>query len=130
MRFFNFEIFPKYENENDEEDDLKCSFCKKLLENPRITNCCAKNVCFSCWKENCRFLTKKGIFVDFKIEISEKKIWFICRLCSNMTPVPAGGAVERFEFINNYLSAVSETFQEKIDSRKRENQKIQIQVVK
>ena len=73
---------------------------------------------------------KKGIFVDFKIEISEKKIWFICRLCSNMTPVPHGAAKERFEFINNYLSTVSETFQEKIDSRKRENQKIQIQVVK
>ena len=126
MRFFNFSIFPKYENKNTVnfklvDADLECSFCKELLADPRVTHCCNKKVCFSCWKENRRLLDQKGVFLDFKVKIFEKEekkseiMWFICRLCSKMIPVPPGGAVERFEWINNY-SLLPESFQEKIDA--------------
>lgn len=130
MRFFNLEIFRQEEvknkvnfnisKSNENNEDFKCSFCKELLNDPRITNCCKNYVCMACWKLNRRLLDRKGVFHNFKGKIcnAENEImWYICRLCSNMVPVPAmKSTAERFKELDKLLTAVSKSYQQELDS--------------
>ena len=131
MRFFNLEYFRKDVAKNDvhftllesneKTEDFGCSICKELLTDPRITDCCNKNVCLSCWNDSRLLLNRRGFFYDSKVTVLFEReneiMWFICRLCSNMVPVPAMNTpAERFRYLDKLLKAVPEIFQQQLDA--------------